>query len=64
MAIKRFSLIPSQDAGRRQTRCNLKDSDERCVEEMQHNDVAFQSYTTFFHHVRRGGHRGAIGFNL
>eukprot|EP00904_Undaria_pinnatifida_P013911 jgi/Undpi1/9650/HiC_scaffold_27.g12106.m1 len=40
-----------QDAGRRQTRCNLKDSDERCVEEMQHNDVAFQSYTTFFHHV-------------
>ncbi|CAM9620593.1 unnamed protein product, partial [Laminaria digitata] len=40
-----------KDAGRRQTRCSLKDSDERCVEEMQHNDVAFQSYTTFFHHV-------------
>lgn len=40
-----------QDSGRRGTRCSPKDTDERCVEKLDNNDVAFQSYTSFFHHV-------------
>lgn len=43
-----------QDAGRAGTRCNPTDSDERCVKELQNNNVAFQSYTQYFHHVSSG----------
>lgn len=48
---KYIFFVEKKDAGRRTTRCALTDTDQSCVEEMQHNDVAFQSYTTFFHHV-------------
>eukprot|EP00903_Cladosiphon_okamuranus_P014544 g13491.t1 len=48
-----------QDAGRAETRCSPEDSDDRCVKELQNNNVAFQSYTQFFHHVLEGQERAS-----
>ncbi|CAM9833834.1 unnamed protein product, partial [Scytosiphon promiscuus] len=40
-----------QDSGRETTSCTSEDSDEECVKAMSDNDVAFDSYSKFFHHV-------------
>ncbi|CAM9370784.1 unnamed protein product [Ectocarpus sp. 4 AP-2014] len=40
-----------QDSGRNPIECTPRDSDESCVKKLGDDDAAFQSYTTFFHHV-------------
>ncbi|CBN75731.1 conserved unknown protein [Ectocarpus siliculosus] len=40
-----------QDSGRKPIECTPRDSDESCVKKLGDDNAAFQSYTTFFHHV-------------